>query len=406
MPKFQYKAINTNGEIIEGEMEASEKQVVINQLHNKGHIPLEAEKLIGKVKSDFRLLWLTNKNKIQNKDILILTQELATLLHAGLPLDHALLTLENLVQPEQVKKIVQDIHSKVQGGATLASAMQNWDTVFNPLYLNMIRAGEASGSLEIIFERLSEYLERSAELKNTIISAIIYPAILFFIALVSIFALLFFVVPQFAPLFEDAGQSLPLPTQIVFGIAELTKQYWWLLSGCLALALWSMDKQLKDADKRLQWDKRFIKLPVLGDLLIKLEVTRFARTMGTLLINGVPLLTSIKIVRKVLSNQAISMEMDEISNSLEEGRGLAKPLSESGKFPSLVIELIQVGEETGQLEDMLIKIADIYDAESRTQIKRLLTLIEPILIIGLGTLIAMIIVSILLAVLGLNELVI
>lgn len=406
MPRFQYKAISTNGETLEGEMEAPQQHVVISRLQNKGHIPIEAEELRVSTKSGSSLLWFINKKKTCSRDIRILTQELATLLNAGLPLDHALLTLENLTQPEHVKIMVQDIHSRVQGGATLSSAMQNWDTAFNPFYLNMIRAGEAGGSLEIIFERLAEYLERSEELKNTIISAITYPAILFFIALVSIFALLFFVVPQFAPLFEDAGQNLPLPTQIVFGIAELTKQYWWLLLACSALIVWFIDKQLKDPNKRLQWDKNIIKLPVFGELIIKLEVTRFARTLGTLLMNGVPLLTTVSIVREVLFNRAISMEMESISNSLEEGRGLARPLSESGKFPSLVIELIQVGEETGQLEKMLIKIADIYDAESRTQIKRLLTLIEPTLIISLGALIALIIVSILLAVLGLNELVI
>jgi len=407
MPKFKYKAVAGNGEIVQGEMEAPEQSAVITRLQTSGHLPLSAEQLdASHATSPLQRINLFKKNKITTKDIRILTSELATLLKAGLPLDHALLTLENLSQSLPVKTMVHDIHTRVQGGSSLSAAMEAQNSVFNPLYLNMVRAGEAGGALDILFARLAEYLDRSAELRSTIMSALIYPLILFFIAILSVFALLFFVVPQFVPLFEDAGQTLPLPTQIVFGTAEILQSYWWSLLGLLAFLVWFMDRQLRDPVKRLYWDTRMLKLPLFGELIVKMEVARFARTLGTLLMNGVPMLASARIVRDVLMNQVISREMDTVSASLEQGRGLARPLAESGQFPQLAVELIQVGEETGQLEEMLMKVADIYDEESRTTVKRLLTLLEPVLIIGLGTLIALIIISILVAILSLNELVI
>ncbi len=388
-------------------MEAPEQNVVISRLQNAGHLPLSAEELSSTLAAPtLNRFNFFKKNKISTRDIRILTSELATLLKARLPLDHALLTLENLSQSKPVKAMVQDIHKRVQGGSTLSNAMEAQGTVFNRLYLNMIKAGEADGALDTIFARLAEYLDRSAELSATILSALIYPVILFCFAIISVFALLFFVVPQFVPLFEDAGHALPLPTEIVFGTADLLRNYWWFLLGLLALVAWIIDKQLRNPVTRLRWDTRMLKLPVFGELMLKLEVARFTRTLGTLLTNGVPLLTSVKIVREVLTNQVISRVMDNVTAGLEQGRGLARPLAESGQFPQLAIELIQVGEATGQLEEMLIKVADIYDEESRTTVKRLLTLLEPVLIIGLGTLIALIIISILVAILSLNELVI
>jgi len=408
MPKFYYKAVAANGELLEGEMDAATQAMVIGKLQNAGHVPISADEIAASLSSS-RLNQLTTffqKEKINDKDITLLTRELATLLHAGLPLDHALQTLEELSHQGPVKSMVQDVHARVQGGAAFSEALDAQNGVFSPLYLNMIRAGEAGGALDAILERLADYLEQSAELKATVKSALIYPGILFSIAGISVFVLLLFVVPQFVPLFEDVGQALPLPTQIVFSTAEILRQYWWALLGLFAATLWVVDRQLQDPVKRQHWDAWCLSVPVYGELLIKLEVARFSRTLGTLLTNGVPVLSAVTIVREIIMNRVIADIVDAVATSLEQGRGMAQPLLESNYFPALAVQLIQVGEGTGQLENMLLKIADIYDKEVRTTIKRLLTLLEPILIIGLGAIIAFIIVSILVAILELNELVI
>jgi len=408
MPKFHYKAVAANGEFLEGKMDAATQGMVISKLQNAGHIPISANEITSS-RSPSRLNQLTTffqKDKINDKDITLLTRELATLLHAGLPLDNALQTLEELSSPGLVKNMVMDVHVRVQGGTSFSEALDAQNGVFSQLYLNMIRAGEVGGALDAILERLADYLEQTAELKATIKSALIYPSILFVIAGVSVFVLLLFVVPQFVPLFEDVGQALPLPTQIVFGSAEFLRQYWWILLGVFAAAIWIIDQQLQDPVNRQRWDAKCLSLPVYGELITKLEVARFSRTLGTLLVNGVPVLTAVTIVRKIIVNRVIANVVDAVATSLEQGQDMAQPLLESGHFPALAVQLIQVGEGTGQLENMLIKIADIYDNEVRTMIKRLLTLLEPILIIGLGAVIAFIIVSILVAILGLNELVI
>jgi len=408
MPRFHYKAVAANGEILEGEMDAPSQTIAIDRLQSAGHLPISAEESSSPFKSTGDSLFATffPRKRVTFQDIGILTRELATLLHAGLPLDHALRTLEEISDKAPIKSQVQDIHARVQGGAPLSDAMEAQGDVFSRLYLNTIRAGEASGALDIVLARLADYLDRSADLRSSVKSALIYPSILIVVAIISVLALLIFVVPQFVPLFEDVGQALPVLTQIVFGTAEFIRQYWWALIGIIAAVIWIGHKQLEDQNKRLRWDAWSLRTPLFGKLITKLEVARFAGTLGTLLKNGVPLLTAVSIVREVLTNRMLANVMDKVSASLEEGRSLAEPLMKSGYFPQLAVRLIQVGEETGQLEAMLLKIADIYDLEARTTIKRLLTLLEPILILGLGAVIAVIIISILIAMLGLNELVI
>jgi general secretion pathway protein F len=408
MPTFFYRAITNNGETLEGEMEAPSQSAAIEKLQNSGHIPISAEEVSASRKTSnysFNLpKW--NKEKISPNHISIMTRELATLLHAGLPLDQALQTLENVSLNPSVKVLVNNIYSRVQSGASLSAAMEAQGNGFSRLYLNMIRAGEAGGALEIVLQKLSDYLERSSEMRSTIISALIYPIILFVIAILSVIALMIFVVPQFVPLFEDVGQALPFSTQLVFGAAELFKQYWWAFPVIVIGIWWAFQNQIKDPVKHLQWDNFLLSLPLYGDLIAKIEVSRFSRTLGTLLSNGVPLLTGVSIVKEVISNRAIAEVMETVTYNLEQGGRLADALNKAQRFPQLAVQLIQVGEETGQLEIMLLKIADIYDQETNSSIKRLLTLIEPVLILGLGGMIATIIISILVAILGLNELVV
>jgi general secretion pathway protein F len=408
MPTYFYKAVTHSGEMLEGEMDAASQSAAIEKLQSSGHIPISAEEASGSQKSaglSFSLPKFGNGQTNANH-ISIMTRELATLLHAGLPLDQALRTLEDVSTNPSVKSLVNDIYSRVQGGASLSDAMEAQGECFNRLYLNMIRAGEAGGALEVVLQRLSDYLEGSAEMRSTVISALIYPIILFVIAIVSVIALMIFVVPQFIPLFEDVGQALPFSTQMVFGAAELFQQFWWAFPIVIVGGLWIFQTQIKDPVKHRKWHHFLLSIPLYGELIAKIEVSRFSRTLGTLLSNGVPLLTGVSIVKEVINNLVIAEVMESVIHNLEQGGRLADTLHKAQYFPQLAVQLIHVGEETGQLESMLLKIADIYDQETRTLIKRLLTLVEPVLILGLGGMIAVIIISILVAILGLNELVV
>jgi general secretion pathway protein F len=407
MPVFQYKVVGVDGEIHEGSMDADSRREAIEHLQSGGNTPLliEESNKPHKTKNNFLKIFF-NKNNITNNDITLFTSELATILQAGLELDHALETLERLAAKPALKKMITNINQRIKSGSTFSAALEAQGTTFNSLYLNTVRGGEAGGAINVVLDRLADYLERSAELRSTVLSALYYPAILCFVALLSIFVLLSFVVPQFVPLFEDVGQALPLLTQIIFIIAEFIQSYWWVVFALFAASIWFIDRQLAIPEVRYRWDGWCLKLPLIGSLITKLDVARFSRTLGTLLSNGVPLLTAISIVKEVVVNKVLSKVIGEAAIDLERGNRLAKPLEESNLFPLLAIQLIQVGEETGQLEPMLFKVADIFEKESRATIKRILTLLEPVLILGLGAVIAVIIISILIAILGLNDLVI
>lgn len=406
MPIFSYKALSSSGETLAGEIEAPSKNLAIDRLQSTGHIPLS----VGEKKSDKKLSFFFFKkifdhDKVSASEVALFTRELSTLLQAGLALDHALTILEGVSPNPVFKKMMSNINQRVKGGEMLSIAMEAQEQTFSKLYLNTIRAGEAGGAMHIVLDRLADYLERTAELRNNVLSALLYPSILLMVAILSVFILLSFVVPQFVPLFEDMGQTLPLLTQLVFNSAALIQSYWWLIFALLIPLIWFIDKKLQNPLARLRWDNCCLSIPLYGELIVKLDVARFTRTLGTLLMNGVPLLTAIDIVKEVINNRVLARTINNAAKGLEQGRGLAKHLEQSEQFPSLAVQLIHVGEETGQLESMLLKTADIYEDESRTTIKRLLILLEPILILGLGIVIAMIIISILLPMLGLTDLV-
>ena len=407
MPIFRYKAISADGQSLNGEIEASTRSHAIERLQSSGHLPISADEIASKGNLIQNLSRRLNRDTgVKQKEVILFTRELATLLNAGLPLDTTLRTMVNLSSSVAVKNVVQSILEKVQGGKTLSEAMADQEGVFSRLYINMIRAGEAGGSLQVVIDRVANYLERIQELRTTVITALIYPAILFVISLLSLLLLLTFVVPQFEPLFDDMGQSLPLLTEIVFSVAGMIRSYWWFILILFTASLWFADKQLADKARRLQFDAWILGVGKIGEIIQQIEIARFARTLGTLLTNGVPVLTAVNLIRDVISNTAISNIIDEVIASLEQGHRLAKPMHDSRLIPPLAAQLIEVGEESGQLEAMLFRVADIYDREVETSVKRLLTLLEPVLIIGLGGIIAVIIMSILLAMLGLNELVV
>jgi general secretion pathway protein F len=405
MPLFRYKAVGADGKIAEGDLEARSQTAAIDRLQTMGYVPIRADEITA-AQADKRSLRrpLFGPRQITQSRVAVLTQELATLLRAKLPLDRALELLIELSPNARVRQVVTQIREQVHDGATLSAAMETQKGVFSRLYLNMVRAGEAGGAVDSVLMRLAEYMERARELRDTVTSALIYPAILLGVAGLSVVVLLIFVVPQFQQMFEDAGQALPFATQVVISLGEALRGYWWLILGVILAVTYYFRKQFAEPATRYRWDNRLLGVPLLGELIAKLEVARFSRTLGTLMINGVPLLTALGIVKETLTNQVLAQSMGNVAESLKQGHGLAQPLMEAPYFPKLAAHMVRVGEETGHLEEMLIQVAEVYDKEVRSSIKRLLALLEPALILTLGLVIAAIIISILVAILSINEL--
>ncbi len=401
MPKFLYKAVKLDGEVVEGELEAADSLAVGRFLHGQGLIPLETRHAAGLRARLIR----SRRRHLSQKEIGILTRELSTLLEAGMTLDRSLQILIELTDAEHLVRVLSDLQDRVRGGATFSSALEAQDGQFARLYVNMVRAGEASGALDKVLGRLADYLERVAELRQTVISALVYPMILLVVAGLSVIMLLVFVVPQFTVLFQDMGAALPLPTKIVVAAGELFRNWWWAMLCVIAVTALGLERWLQDERVRARLDRRVLRLPLFGDLVWKMETARLCHTLATLLKNGLPLLTALTLAKEVVSNRKISSLLDEAQEDLKHGRGLAGPLVRLQALPDLALQMIRVGEESGALDAMLAKVASIYDRETRNSVQSMLTLLEPILIVGLGIIVAGIIVSILMAILGANELV-
>lgn len=403
MPLYFYKAVTREGETQEAEREASDEAALLLVLQSEGLLPI---KIVPASSKPFA--WLrfgVKKTGISSKDVALFTHELLTLLQAGLPLDRALTVLLELTQTQpNLNAMIGKVLEAVKGGAQLSDALDRQTGAFTRFYLNLIRAGEAGGALEQVLERLSDYLERSRELRETVTTAMIYPAILVVMAMASLLLMLTFVVPQFTEMFESAGKELPVPTQIVVGVASALRDYWWALPLVFIAGASYFRYQMADRDRRYVWDRRLLKLPLVGDLVRKITVANFSRTLATLLGNGVTLLTALTIVKDTVSNLVVAEKIDLAVESLKQGGGLSAPLIESGLFPTLAIQMIKLGEESGQLEQMLDRVASTYDKEVKISVQRLLALMEPVLIVGMGILIGGIIISILMAILSVNDL--
>ncbi len=400
MPLYSYKAARPGGEVVEGELEAPDEATLIRQLQDQGLLPIRARR------ADRGLRGLLRRRgpRIDAEQVLHFTRELATLLEAGLTLDRALAILADLADDPALQGVIEGVREKVQGGDSLSAALAAQGKVFSPLYLSMVRAGEAGGVLHQVLQRLADYLERSHELRESIRSALIYPTILLVVAGLSVAGLLIFVVPRFSQMFEEMGQTLPLATRIVVATGDFLGHWWWaLLAGGLLLAA-GVKARLERPEVRARWDARVLRWPLVGGLVARVETARLARTLATLLGNGLPLLQALDLAREVVGNQAIAAALAQVSEEMRRGRGLADPLAEAEVLPPLALQMIRVGEESGELETMLFKVADVFDQEVRAAVKRLLTLLEPVLIVGLGVLVAGIIVSILMAVLSANQL--
>ena len=403
MPRYRYEAVDNAGEVLHDEIEAPTPEAAIERLRDQGLLPLSVNEAKNGFLRGLGQPLFSKRRALSRKSVTLLTQQLANLLHAGMPLDRALTILIGVSEDEQSQTLLERVQEKVRGGSSLADALEA-QGAFSRFYLNMIRAGETGGALEVVLKRLTEFLERSQALRETVTSALIYPIILLSVSALSVIILLTFVVPQFQQLFADAGKALPLATQIVIAVGDGFRHYWWIGALALMLIVAALRQQLTQPASRVRWDRWFLRLPLFGDLIAKVETARLSRTLGTLLGNGVSLLNALTIVRETLTNQVLAAALGEVAEHVKTGRGLAEPLLEAGNFPNLAVQMIRVGEETGQLQEMLLQVADTYDGEVQTAVKRMLTLLEPAMILGLGVIIAGIIMSILVAILSLNEL--
>lgn len=405
MPNFHYKAVTLDGEPDEGEMFGPDAATIIRRLQDNGRIPILAEEIISarkETKTSGRPALLRRSSR--KADVASFTRSLSALLGAGTPLDRGLAIMLEVEDDEANRQLISDIQTAVRGGAALSTAMEEQGKVFSVFYMSMIRAAEISGTLSSGLERMVEYLERSQELRDKLVSALIYPAILLGVAGLSVIILLAYVVPQFRPIFDEMGSALPLATYITLAISDFLGSYWWLCLAAIATAVLGCRYYLDKPRVRYQLDGRLLRLPLIGRLISTLEVARFSRSLGTLLQNGVPVLTSLSIARETLSNRVMSNAIGKAGTALKQGGELSDTMIESKVFPSLAIQLTKVGEETGNVDSMMLRIADVYDREVATTIQRMLALLEPLLIVGLGIVIAGIIMSILVGIISINDL--
>lgn len=404
MESYFIKAVDVSGNTVEEYREAANESSLIKELHKEGYIPIR----ISSSKS-FSLQYFKRdvkaKNNVTRKEIILFTRELSSLLHSGLPLDRALLVLQDVSEDSpRLCHMIDKVLEQVKGGENFSDALEARGKIFSRFYINMIRAGEVGGNLEEVLDRLTEYLESSEELRNTVTSALIYPAILLTISVLSIFLLLTFVIPQFTEMFENAGKELPLPTQIVVGISEWLQSYWWSLLLLFIFAVYYHKYYVSSTLRKREFDRRVLTIPLVGDIIRNMETANLCRTLGTLIVNGVPLLGGLAIAKGTVNNSWLVSILENAEFSLKDGQGLSKPLIESGQFPKMAVQMIKMGEESGKLEDMLIQVANTFDKELRITIQRMLALLEPALILGLGVVIAGIITSILMAILSVNDL--
>jgi general secretion pathway protein F len=403
MPLYRYQAVAASGDMVTGEIEAATQAVVIELLHGQGHVPIRADLAGGG--SLFRWaqpLW-SGAAKPKTRNLALLTQQLGILLHAGLPLDRALEIVQRML-PSEVERIsVRDLLDKVRGGQSLADAMAGQKSMFPAFYVGMVRAAEAGGSLDATLRHLAEYLERTAAAREQIKSALIYPMLVLATGCASIGALFAFVIPSFRPLFAESGKPLPLSTQFILAISDGFLASWWMVVLAFVAFVIAVKVQLRKKSVREWRDRRLLTMPVAGDLLIKTETSRFCRTLGTLLKNGVSPLGALTITQETIGNLALRAAFVTVIDSVKEGKGLADPLAQTKLLPPLVIDLVRAGEETARLDDMLVKIAEIYDEETRRHIARLLTLLVPAVTIGLGIVVAIVVGSILTTILSVYD---
>lgn len=415
MPEFQYLASNREGASVSGSLDAESLAAAEARLRAMGLVPIKV-RTGGKARvpalsqgaaagnSWFSRLGTRRDKGVGPEDVASLTSELAVMLKAGLPLDRAVRVMVQMGGRPAVVEVLEQMLASIKGGKSFSVALSAHHALFGDFYINMVRSGEVSGQLAEVLARLSEHLERVKELRQSVVSALIYPSILLTVAILSVFMMLGFVVPQFETLFSEMGDALPLPTRVIIDLGHFVADWGLAMAVGLSGVAFVLTRWLKTPDGRVHKDRLLLALPVLGPVLRKYELTQFARSMGTLIGNGVPIVTALQIALSTLGSPAIKGGLASLEPAVKRGERLADALASTGVFSPLALNMVRLGEETGRLDSMLLEVARVQDVEIQTGIKRGLTLLEPAMILVLGVVIASIIVSLLMGILSVNDL--
>ncbi len=398
MATYFFRAVAPDGKLRTGSLPGETEKVVARELRRQGLTPVYVGTAPRRSRFEIQLPQFGRR-----RDVLFFTQELSTLLNAGVPLDRALSITGELTERSQFRFIVLDVLRVLKGGKSMADSLATHPEYFPDLFVNMVRAGEASGALAVVFERLSEFERSRDDLRSYIISSMIYPALLSLVGIASIVVLLTFVVPRFAAVFADSRMKIPLPTQIMLEASKVVQRWWWVAAGSLASTAIALHVYIRTKAGRLWWDTLRLRIPLLGIALLKAETARFARAMATLIANSVPLVQSIHISAAILNNRRVAGSLEAVAQGVKRGEGIAAPLRKAAMFPPLAAHLLMVGEETGRLDTMFARMADIYEADTRASIKRFTSIFEPIIILTMGILVGALILSMLLAITSINE---
>jgi len=407
MPVFEYTALNDKGKKLKGIIDAQSTAAARQKLRDSNIYLIDLQESSGAKKSISLKQPLGGLfGKVGSREVTVMTRQLATLLGAGLPLVQSLTTLIAQTSHPQLKTILSRVREEVNEGNSFSQTMTHYPQVFPAFYLNMVRAGEASGTLHLVLERLADFSEKQQALKGRVQAALAYPLFMFLIGSVVLFFLVTFVVPNVTRIFDEMHQTLPLITIILIGVSRFLETFWWVIVAGLIGAFVALKYFLSKTQKgRTLLDRTLLALPVIGQMNRKMAVARFSRTLGTLLESGVPLLASLEIVRNIVGNSLISAAIQKAGHDVREGQNLSAPLARSGLFPTIAVEMISVGEQSGNLEPMLYRIAEAYEKEVESSITMLTSLLEPIMILVMGLAVGFIVVSILLPIFEMNQLV-
>lgn len=400
MPEFVYKAIKTSGQLVDGVRVAESEAALLADLRQLGFLPVQVRVKSSAPSAGLRF-W--GGARLTSQDRLVFAQQLSTLVRAGIPLDRCLGLCRDLAEKEALRAVIDGTLKELRAGESLANSLASRSDFFPTLYVAMVRAGEASGTLPHVLDRLVEFEEFRQELRSYLVSALIYPALLVTVGGIAIGILLGFVVPRFAQVFEEAGKELPLPTWILMQVAYAFRHYGWAGALLLVLLVLLGRYWVHTPPGKLRWDRWKLQAPLLGPVALKLEIARFAKTLGTLLSQAVPFVAALRLTRDVLGNRVLVDAVEPLMQGVKRGQGLAGPMQAAGFFPPLAVQLATLGEQTGKLDTMLLQVSEIYDREVRTATKRLVALVEPAIILIMGLIVGSIVISTLLAIVSINE---
>jgi general secretion pathway protein F len=408
MPVYQYVGIDRKGKRSSGMVDAESERAARFKLRKTGIFPtsLSARGSAAspqKVSLGMQIDFSKYFQRVKVQDLALMTRQLASLLNAGIPLVDAVEALIDQVDNVKLRTILTEVREQVVAGAKLSDSLNKHPKIFGDLYVNMVNAGEASGTLDVVLMRLADFTEGQAQLRSKVIGALIYPAIMTVVGFALMAMLLVFVVPKVTAIFADVNVALPLPTRILMSFSNSLKEYWYLFALMIPVAYYAIKRFLKTPKGRAWWDRKSLKLPLFGKLQMMMVVSRFSRTLGTLLSSGVPLMTAMDIVRNIVTNTQLRSVIEQTRDNVREGQSMAEPLKRSGQFPPIVTHMIAIGEKTGELEKMLERVADNYDMQVDNTVSTLTTLLEPIMILVMAVIVAFIVMSILLPILQLNQ---